>query len=56
MISDNNNHSGTVFMHFTRASVFMIYNGSDFAVFRYLKSHNNTDTTNQNAHFKPSTG
>jgi len=21
-----------------------------------LKSHNNTDTTNQNAHFKPSTG
>jgi len=30
----NNNHSGTVSLHFTRASVFMIYNGSEFAVFR----------------------
>jgi len=30
----NNNHSGTVSVHFTRASVFMIYNGSEFAVFR----------------------
>jgi len=29
----NNNHSGTVSMHFTRASVFMIYDGSEFAVF-----------------------
>jgi len=50
----NNNHSGTVSVHFTRASVFMIYNGSEFAVFRLLKSHNNIDTTNQNAYFKPS--
>jgi len=32
--SGNNNHSGTVCMHFTHASVFMIYNGSEFAVFR----------------------
>ena len=31
---DNNNHSGAVSVHFTRASVFMIYNGSEFAVFR----------------------
>jgi len=30
----NNNQSGTVSLHFTRASVFMIYNGSEFAVFR----------------------
>jgi len=35
----------------------MIYNGSEFAVFRFiLKSHINTDTTNQNAYFRPSTG
>jgi len=27
----NNNHLGTVSVHFTRASVFMIYNGSEFA-------------------------
>ena len=32
----NNNHSGTVSVHFTRASVFMIYSGSEFAVFRLL--------------------
>ena len=30
----NNNHSGIVSVHFTRASHFMIYNGSEFAVFR----------------------
>jgi len=30
----NNNHSGTVSVHFTRASVFMICNESKFAVFR----------------------
>jgi len=30
----NNNHLGTVSVHFTRASVFMIYNESEFAVFR----------------------
>jgi len=30
----NNNHSGTASVHFTRASVFMIYSGSEFAVFR----------------------
>jgi len=30
----NNNLSGAVSLHFTRASVFMIYNGSEFAVFR----------------------
>jgi len=30
----NNNHSGTESVHFTHASVFMIYNGSEFAVFR----------------------
>ena len=29
----NNKHSGTVSLHFTHASVFMIYNGSEFAVF-----------------------
>jgi len=35
---------------------FMIYNGSEFAVFRYIQeSHNNTDTTKQNAYFKPNT-
>ena len=31
---NNNNYSGTVSVHFTRASVFMIYSGSEFAVFR----------------------
>jgi len=30
----NNNHLGIVFVHFTGASIFMIYNGSEFAVFR----------------------
>ena len=30
----NNNHSGTVSVYFTRASVFMIYNESEFTVFR----------------------
>ena len=30
----NNNHSGTVSVHFKHASVFMIYNGSEFAVIR----------------------
>jgi len=30
----NNNHSSKVSVRFTRASVFMIYNGSEFAVFR----------------------
>jgi len=50
----------------------MIYNGSEFAVYRtithdiqwkriccilfILKSYNNTDTPNQNAYFKPSAG
>ena len=35
----------------------IIYNVSEFTVFRlYKKSHNNTDTTNQNAYFKLSTG
>jgi len=29
----NNNHLGTVSVHFTHASVFMIYNGSEFEVF-----------------------
>jgi len=33
----NNNHSGTASVHFTRASVFMIYNGIEFVVFRYTK-------------------
>ena len=34
MLRGNNNHSGTVSVHFTRASVFITYNGSEFAVFR----------------------
>jgi len=29
-----NNHWGTVSIEYPRASVFMIYNGSEFAVFR----------------------
>jgi len=37
-------------------SVFMIYNGSEFAVFRLYKNRTIIDTTNQNAHFRPSTG
>ena len=46
-------HSGTVSLHFTRASVFMIIRwkqicGNPFI----LKSHNITDTTNQNAYLK----
>jgi len=33
----NNNHSGTVSVHFRHASVLMIHNGSEFVVFRYTK-------------------
>ena len=40
----NNNHSGTASMHFMRASVFMIYNGSEFAVFRLHKNRTITQT------------
>jgi len=34
----NNKHSRTVQLHFTHASVFMIYNGSEFAIFRVLNT------------------
>jgi len=50
----NNNHSATVSVHFTRASVFMIYWKRIRGILFVLKSHNNTDTTNQNAYFKQS--
>ena len=34
----NYKHSRTVQLHFTHASVFTIYNGSEFAVFRLLNA------------------
>ena len=40
----NNNHLGTVSVHFTRASVFMIYNGSEFAVFRLYQNRTITQS------------
>jgi len=40
----NNKHSATVSLHFTRASVFMIYNGSEFVVFRLYQNRTITQT------------
>jgi len=34
----NNNHWGTVSIAYLHASVFMIYNGSEFAVYHYTTS------------------
>jgi len=34
----NTKHSRTVYLHFTHASVFTIYNESKFAVFRLLNT------------------
>jgi len=43
-VSRSNNHSGTESVHFTRASVFTIYNGSEFAVFRLYQNRTITQT------------
>jgi len=53
----NNNHWGTVSIEYMRASVFYDIQCKRIRGISFiLKSHNNTDTTNQNAYFKPCTG
>jgi len=46
----NNKHLGTVSVHFTRASDFMINNGSEFAVLLYTKIAQITQTQQINMH------
>jgi len=53
----NNNHWGTVSIEYPRASFFYDIQWKRICGIPFiLKSHDNTDATNQNAYFKPTTG